>query len=307
MAARHSHHYGCPVASDLTSPSWWSVTVRSDPGSAELVADVLWSFDPPAVEERDITDQGRSLVLCGFDDRDTANRAALAVQELPRCEAWVSAVTDDGLDAWRAHAEIARAGPFVVVPAWLDHLAAPGEVVVRLDPGRTFGSGSHPTTRLTLEQAAPLLGAEVRVLDVGSGSGVLSIAAALSGAEVVALDIDPEALETTRVNAADNGVADRVTVDPRHLADVVADPASGKFDVVLANLLAPVVRELAPYLSLALAPGGHLIVSGLLEDRWWDAVDPLTGSDRRLEVADVGSRDGWVAVVLGPTGGLAPP
>jgi ribosomal protein L11 methyltransferase len=188
----------------------------------------------------------------------------------------------------------------VIVPAWLDHAGAPGEVVVRLDPDRAFGSGNHPTTRLTLELAAPLLKGGARVLDVGSGSGVLSIAAALSEAEVVAIDVDPHALETTRANVARNHLDDRVTVDPRPLADVVADPAAGRFDVVLANLLAPVVRELAPHLTVALAPQGRLIVSGLLEDRWRDAVDALTRPGR-LEVAHVASRDGWVAVVLGPT------
>ncbi|MEO1575432.1 MAG: 50S ribosomal protein L11 methyltransferase [Pseudomonadota bacterium] len=148
-----------------------------------------------------------------------------------------------------------------VVPG--EHTAPDGAVVVRLDPGLAFGTGDHPTTAMCLEWLGnrdDLSGQ--RVLDFGCGSGILAIAACKLGArDVTALDNDPQALIATRDNAQRNGVADHINVVPAPLAD------SAPFDIVLANILAGPLVALAETLIRALAPGGHLVLSGLLADQ----------------------------------------
>ncbi|MDD3650642.1 50S ribosomal protein L11 methyltransferase [Immundisolibacter sp.] len=138
---------------------------------------------------------------------------------------------------------------------------APDAVVVRLDAGLGFGTGAHPTTALCLRWLAahPPVGAEV--IDWGCGSGILAVAAALLGARCVwAIDIDPQARTAAAANAARNGVADRVQV---LAADAL--PAVLAVDLILANILAPVLVQLAPRLLAALRPGGTVVLSGLLE------------------------------------------
>lgn len=145
---------------------------------------------------------------------------------------------------------------------------ASGIPVLRLDPGLAFGSGSHPTTRLCLERLAALPLVGKRVLDFGCGSGILALAACLLGArEVVAIDHDPQALAATRENAEFNAVADSVL----RVGDTAALYADGHdrapFDVVVANILANPLVELAPLLGGLVAPGGLLLLSGLLAEQ----------------------------------------
>lgn len=260
---------------------------------AELAADHLWLAGAAGIEEQAAGAAGTRL-LAGFASADLGRAAVGALQRRLGIAAEVEPVADDGLDAWREHARCERAGPFWLVPAWLDPPAdAPEERVLRLDPGRTFGSGSHPTTRLVLAALAELVHPGDRVIDVGTGSGVLAIGAARLGAHHVdAIDIDPESPAVVDANAAANGVPGRVHASRRTLDEVVA--AGGAADVVAANLLAPVVRELATDLVAATAPHGHLVVSGLLTDRWRDDVAPL------VPLVPMGDahEDGWAAVVL---------
>jgi ribosomal protein L11 methyltransferase len=139
---------------------------------------------------------------------------------------------------------------------------APGAVVVRLDPGLAFGTGTHPTTRLCLEWLDAGLRPGARAIDFGCGSGVLAVAAAqLGAASVEAHDIDPQALLATRENAAVNGVAARVAV----VAD--ADDLRPGADLVLANILSGPLVALAPRLAGLLAPGGTLVLAGLLDEQ----------------------------------------
>ncbi|HMR97419.1 MAG TPA: 50S ribosomal protein L11 methyltransferase, partial [Microthrixaceae bacterium] len=175
-----------------------------------------------------------------------------------------------------------------------------GRVEIVLDAAHAFGSGSHPTTRLCLEALEGLADelAGARVLDVGSGTGVLGVAALVLGAgSLVAVDVDPAAVAATGRTAGLNGVSEWVVeVSSRLVAEVTVD--HGAFDVVLANLLIPIIETLGPELAAAVAPGGRLILSGLL-------ADPSTGQVERALVAigvNFGAsneldRDGWAAVV----------
>ena len=160
-----------------------------------------------------------------------------------------------------------RVGPRLVTnPPWEAFTPQAGDAVVTLDPGMAFGTGTHGTTRLCLEALAGLFEGAApprRVLDVGTGSGILAIAAAALGAEeVLACDIDAEACRTARENVAANGVADRVEVTDRPLEEL-----TGGFDVVLANILAEENIRLAELLVSRLAPGGTLILSGIREEK----------------------------------------
>jgi ribosomal protein L11 methyltransferase len=163
-------------------------------------------------------------------------------------------------------------------------------VVLSIDPGRTFGSGSHASTRLVLAEVARLVHEADRVLDVGCGSGVLAIAAARCGATgVVAVDVDPDAVAATARNAEANGVADTVRASTTPLERV-----AGQFDVVLANLLAPEIVRMADALTSRVAEGGALVVSGLLADRWPATIARLPAWTVERELVE----DGWAAITL---------
>lgn len=285
----------------MTEAGWFRVLASAGPTGgvvADLVTDALWQHAPPAVEER--ADGPEVVLLAGFPSRSAAEAAATSAREAGARSVEVLPVLDDGLDAWREHATAHRAGPFLVTPPWL---AAPADADGRplvIDPGRTFGSGSHPTSRLVLELLAPLVGPGASVLDVGCGSGILAVGAAALGASAHGVDVDPAAPAATLANATANGVADRVTATNDSLGEVVADRRT--FDVVVANLLAPILVELAEPLVQAVAVGGHLVVSGLLADRWEPTVDALVEETEAMEVVAVAEDDGWVAVHLTRTG-----
>lgn len=293
--------------------AWTRVVVLVDAAHAELVADLLWGFGPAAIEEQ--PHQPSVLLLAGFSDPAIARRAAGALADRGMGMAEVVPVRDDGLDDWRVWARPMTAGPFLVTPSWLatdrdpdpqpEAPDAPAPALTRLlvDPGRTFGSGSHPTTRLVLARMAELVRPGQRVLDVGCGSGILGVGAALAGAgEVRGIDVDPGAPAATAANARANGVGDRVNASTAPLAEVVAHTGdAGGYHLVLANLLAPVVVDLASDLAVVVALGGHLVVSGLLADRWEPAVDAVLAAAHppgSLRIVQVDEDDGWVAVTL---------
>ncbi|MBT2322148.1 50S ribosomal protein L11 methyltransferase [Variovorax paradoxus] len=172
---------------------------------------------------------------------------------------------------------------FWIVPTW--HEPPPqARQVIRLDPGLAFGTGTHPTTRMCLRWIASRgeLGGK-RVLDYGCGSGILAIGAAKFGAtNVDAVDIDEAAVEATRLNADANGV---------RLQAGLSELATGRYDVVLANILASPLKVLAPLLCGLVARGGSLVLAGILE-RQADELKLAYAPYAALEVSD--SEDGWI-------------
>ena len=170
---------------------------------------------------------------------------------------------------------------FWIVPTWHEPPAQARELI-RLDPGLAFGTGTHPTTRMCLRWIAAHPGQD-RVLDYGCGSGILAIGAAKFGSrEVVAVDIDMAAVQSTELNAAANNVS---------LAAGLPDRAAGVYDLVLANILATPLKVLAPLLCAHVAPGGHLVLAGILE-RQADELIQAYAAYCRLVVAD--REDGWI-------------
>ena len=175
---------------------------------------------------------------------------------------------------------------FWIVPTWHEPPAA-AERVIRLDPGLAFGTGTHPTTRMCLRWIAGHAAQDAqpwqRVLDYGCGSGILAIAAALHGGQAIdAVDIDPAAVASTQANAQANGV---------QLHAALPDAAQGQYPLVLANILATPLKLLAPLLCGFVAPGGALVLAGILE-RQAEELQAAYAPMLSLQVSD--REDGWI-------------
>lgn len=230
----------------------------------------------------------RSTLRALFEDEAAAERAAT----LLLAQDWTEGLSLQALEpvAEQDWVRITQSqfGPveitpsFWIVPSWHEPPAA-AERVIRLDPGLAFGTGTHPTTRMCLRWIATNARPWSRVLDYGCGSGILAIAAALHGAAAVdAVDIDPAAVDSTRANATANGVT---------LNAGLPDAAGGTYPLVLANILATPLKLLAPLLAGFVAPGGSLVLAGILE-RQADELKAAYAPFLTLEVSD--REDGWI-------------
>jgi ribosomal protein L11 methyltransferase len=187
----------------------------------------------------------------------------------------------------------------VVKPTWTEWPSRPGQVVVELDPQMAFGTGEHATTRGCLRLLDAVIAKGDRVLDVGSGSAILSIAAARLGArEVKAVEYDPDANLNARENLALNGVSDAVQIIEA-LADAALLEKLGRFDLILANILSGVIRPLLPTFRHVLATGGRLIVSGILHTEHERVVADAERAG--LQVARVDEEEDWWSALLIPT------
>ena len=203
---------------------------------------------------------------------------------------------DEWKDAWKKHFYVLHIGRRIaVVPTWRRYRSKSSDVVVLLDPGMAFGTGHHPTTRTCLELLEDLVKPGMSVLDVGSGSGILAIAAAKLGARsVVGLEIDPVAVTVAESNIRENGVAHLVEVVQGTLPHAALPP--GDFDLVLANISSKVVSDLAHHLVEALGPGGALVVSGIILDQRAAVISRFEDKGAVVEQSRV-SGD-WAALVF---------
>ncbi len=253
---------------------WLEVSVETTGEGAEAVAEVLSRFAPRGVAlEAGPEGFGTGLVTVRAylpaDEQlpQTRRRVEEALwhlgQILPLPPPTFRVVAEtDWAEAWKQHLTVLHVGRRLVIrPSWLPYIPAGEEVVVELDPGMAFGTGTHPTTQMCLLALEDWVRPGARVLDLGTGSGILAIAAAKLGAKrVLALDTDPQAVSVARENVYRNGVADRVRVARGSLAQAI-----GRFDVVVVNILARVLVEMAEQgLARRLAPTGRLMVAGLL-------------------------------------------
>ena len=191
----------------------------------------------------------------------------LTVMPLKEDEEWQS--------QWRSHFNLLRVGrQLVIKPSWIEYSPEEGDKVIELDPGMAFGTGYHPTTYTCLEAMEDLLKPGMVVLDLGTGSGILSITAAMLGASrVVALDIDPQAVRAARQNFRRTKVQKLVALTQGSLPHPLA--GQGRFDLAAANISARAIRERATHIAETLAPGGHLIASGFMSDQRPEVHDAL--------------------------------
>lgn len=203
-------------------------------------------------------------------------------------------------DAWKRYFKVSRlTAQFVVVPSWETYDAQPGDVVIDLDPGMAFGTGTHASTRLVLEalqEHADRGASPARILDVGCGSGILAIAAVKrwSDATCIAVDNDPIAAQATAENAAVNRISDRIAASTTPLGDIAE-----AFPLVLANIQAHVLRELKTALIAKTAPGGTLVLSGLLTPQAAPLADEFVAAGMTLVTIRASTDDPqWSSVVL---------
>lgn len=224
-----------------------------------------------------------------------AGRLAWLARLVPGLEARAPEVhrvrAEDWAENWKQHFGLQRIGSRLVIrPTWEDFTAGPQDAVLTLDPGMAFGTGSHATTRLCLEVLAGVYErgpGPQSVLDVGTGSGILAVAAAVLGARrVLGCDIEETACRVALDNARLNGVEEQVsiTLDP-------LESLPGVYDVVLANILAEENARLAPELAKRLAPGGVLILSGILREKERLVIDAFAGFG--LAGPEISRQDEW--------------
>jgi ribosomal protein L11 methyltransferase len=200
---------------------------------------------------------------------------------------------EDWANAWKEHYHTRQVGRRLVIkPSWLSYVPAEGEVVVELDPGMAFGTGLHPTTDSCLQLLEDLVRGGERVLDLGTGSGILSLAAAgLGCGSILALDVEPIAVSTAASNTASLG--DRIQVREGSLPL----PQPEQFELLLANIIARVLVDLARELASCLTPGGRLLASGIIAEKEPDVLAAFSAAglrvERRVQAGD------WVTLVLG--------
>jgi ribosomal protein L11 methyltransferase len=269
-----------------------ALVVTTTAADVELASDALWSLGVVAIEERVAADVVELWTSLG-NDSDAV--VAAASQRLSPWSWRFVEVDETVAETWRAHATPVWVDPdLVICPAWVP-FEVPSDVksdltVLRIEPGATFGLGDHPTTMLSMRAIRRALRVGSTVLDVGCGSGVLAVGACVLGAaRAVAVDITPASVPITRANAASNGVANLINVSTTPLSQV-----DGQFDVVVANILASTLIELADDLVRVVAPSGVLIVSGVLANRHEHveaALQPLHRIHRE-------TLDGWAVITL---------
>ncbi len=311
--------------------SWLEVSLTVNGELAEAVADVLARFAPGGVAiERGVrftnledegTPVGDVLVRAYLpaDDKleETRQKLEEALYFLGMIQPLPTPVFDpiadqNWMESWKQHYQPIPIGKrLVIIPAWLDS-PDPTRIPIKIDPGMAFGTGTHPTTQLCLEfletyipgkSAIRNLQSAMRstysVIDVGCGSGILSIAALkLGAASALGVEIDEAAVKASRENAAANGVAENLSLGVGSVAEVLA----GRFGVrqaslVLANILAPVIIRLFDVgLDELVAPDGALILSGILEEQAESVVS--AARSRRMKLVEKRQTGDWVAVTF---------
>jgi ribosomal protein L11 methyltransferase len=298
--------------------NWIRVTVEVDGEAAEALTEALRPFahggvsleqaaadlSPGAARPRLEEEITVSIYYPASDDSPARRRRLEEILwhlgQLYPIPAPVFAVVqeEDWANAWKQHYAPLRIGRHLFIcPAWEIVEPRPDDVLVKMDPGMAFGTGLHPTTRMCLEALEARVWQGMTVLDMGTGSGILAITAALLGAgPILAMDTDEVAVESARQNSALNGVSDLVTIRRGSLADL--EP-SQRWDLILANILAPVIIDmLGAGMASHLRPGGAMILAGIIEDQASEVEDALGAQG--LAVLERPQIKDWVAFVAGP-------
>lgn len=292
------------AASTVGAPiRWLEIAVPAHAEAVEAVSEILSrcghngiAVDVP-VTPRGGADHTVKAYL--VEDSDAFAKVADARDALGHLQAFglgpigeiaVREVDDENwLEAWKATVTPIRVGRFLVRPTWSD-ASDSGAITIALDPGMAFGTGLHPTTQQCLEAVSYLDLEGTGVLDVGTGSGILAIASAKRGArKVVGVDTDPLAVRAARENAFANGVA--VTVHEGSAADI-----EGTFDIVLANLVGPVLVRIAPHLRARLGPSGSLVTAGITAQAEREVLAAFVAEG--LGVVDRDERADWIRLIL---------
>lgn len=203
---------------------------------------------------------------------------------------------EDWANAWKAYYKPIKIGSkIVIVPAWEKYEAADGELIVRMDPGMAFGTGTHETTRLVIGLLEKYTDPGVRMLDVGTGSGILAICASKLGAgECKAYDIDPMSVRVARENIKDSGLTN-ITCDPSDLLRSV-DLDGGKYGLICANIVADIIIRMTPDVHKYIADDGVLLASGIIMERSEDVIACF--EQHGFEIVESAQENGWCALAV---------
>jgi len=290
--------------------NWIEVSLSVDGEAAEAVAELLQRYGhqgvsiehegiPPDKLDEDELPPPQYLTVRAYfpaDDRAEETRARLEsalgymnmMYPMPK-PAYKQVADEDWAEAWKAHYHPIPIGRKLFIrPRWVELADTNERLDISLDPGMAFGTGTHPTTQLCLEALEDLTLPGAQVLDLGCGSGILAIAAAKLGAgHVLALDIDPIAVQATQENIEQNGVAEKITAQLGSLESVVG--SARRFDLAVVNILARIIIQMCDkHLGEVVRPGGKAIFSGIILDQANDVETALrtTGLEpytRRLQ------------------------
>jgi ribosomal protein L11 methyltransferase len=281
------------------SEKWYALDVQIEPEAGEAVEYALIEAGASGTERAaDFSDETR--IIGYFNELPNREKVrnelfeALRIYELPSSavrEMNVREVEErDWLEEWKKNWQPVAVGRFIIAPPWSEIDETPNHCVIRIEPGMAFGTGTHETTRLCLAAMQSYYEGG-SLLDVGTGTGILAIAAAACApaAHVEAFDTDPDAIRIATENAVLNGVADRINF---HVGSI--DEQTSSADFICANLTADVIAKLLP--TLVALSCGRLVLSGVLETQSQDIIDSLA----RLAITDVEiTRDGeWVAIIV---------
>ncbi len=291
---------------------WVELSIETDSELAEAISEAIYPFveggvaleqinfnDRIADRWEDETATGPIVVRAYLPRDETLEERRAGVERALRClnlirpvpqPAWRDVAQADWAEAWKAAFKPVRLGRRILVcPSWIEAESEPGDIVVTLDPGLAFGTGLHPTTQLCAAALEERVQPGMRALDVGAGSGILSILAVkLGAASALGVDIDAEAVRAARENVARNGVADRVAI-----ALGSWEQAEGVYDVVVANILAGVIHRL---LREGLGKTGRaFIFSGILDTQAEEVKAAL--GEAGLRLVDQKQRADWICLV----------
>ena len=261
----------------------------------ELVDESILEADRSSARVSVFIPEERSLAECrAFIDERLA-----AAGITSRCEC-LGVNEEDWAENWKKYYKPVKIGRITIVPAWEDYEPADGEVAVRMDPGMAFGTGTHETTRLVLRLIEDMLPAAARVLDIGTGSGILSICASRLGAErCAAYDIDPVAVKVARENVRDGGITN-VTVEVSDLLSAV-DLSHGKYTFAVANIVADIILRMMPDIGAYLEKEATLVLSGIIADREAEVVRSV--AENGYTVVKKLYENDWVALAVKRAGG----
>lgn len=307
--------------------NWTEVTILTTPEAEELITAVLYETgvggvnieDPSLIDEAnrntkdwDVMDddiiakysEEKCLIKAYYSPEVNMEEVMLKIHEgienartfvdVGKAEVSSCIVNEqDWENSWKQYYKPVYIGKNVVIkPVWEEIEEKDGQVVIELDPGMAFGTGTHETTRMCLELLEANVKPGDKVLDIGTGSGILSIGAIKMGADsCFAVDIDPMAVKIVGENAEINGVADKITAVAGNLADEV----TGKYDIVVANIIADAIITLSPEVRQFMKEGALYITSGIIVFRLEDVKEKLT--ECGFEIADVITQGDWAAVI----------
>ena len=306
---------------------WTEVSLQTTHEQADTIADILYSAgaqgvameDPLLINQLrnsgtwelcDIPEQQNTEVVTVTayypDDDKLQERLAFIEREIKAVEERIGAkcvfrnplfrtlCEQDWANEWKQYFHVTHIGKRLVIkPSWEKYDAKPEDLVIEIDPGMAFGTGTHHTTIMCMETLEDIITPEAEVFDVGCGSGILAIAAAKLGAKnIVAVDIDANAVRIAKENIANNGLSDAITVKEGDLLH----GTEGKADVIIANIIADIIIMLLPDVAKKLKATGRFLASGIIEEREDDIRKAAAANG--IKVLSVKHKGGWVAMLM---------